>query len=299
MSLERARARGARLLAALAAAMVLAAAAPAPAEEDPAPMSREEFELRKERIAADAVDRSAGAMLRRLGIYERDAEYVDEEVRKRTEAGETGEQALAGVAGVGRADRIAKARRRLLEVHMPTEADRRRVLANFRAVEGDMAGAGIAAGSVRAAIPLIESTYNPMAFNIAERLGGETVKGMWQFTESTGRGYGLAVTRRGAADAAGDTDERYDPARSSAAARAYLDDLDAFEFANGCPAGDELILASYHMGQGNVNRKIRKYGCDFWAWRKDGEHGFGTHSYNYPALVLAGSGLMAELGAGR
>ena len=280
--------------AALASFALLAVLTPAAGEPS---LSREEFDRRKGEIARQSAVRAAEFMSARLRLFERDAAYVEEEVRKRVRTGRSEAEALDEVAGRGRGERIARARQRLLEVHFPAERDRDLVLRNYRAVAGAMQAAGFAPGGARSAIPLVESTYDPMAFNVAERLGGETVKGMWQFTESTGREYGLKVTSHGHEKASGDPDERYDPAKSSAAAKAYLGALDRFRFARGCPATEELILASYHMGQSNANRKIRKYGCDFWRWRKDGEDGFGAHSYNYPALVLAGRELMAELAA--
>ena len=296
MRVERFSWRGLRT--ALAFALAAAVGLPPAAAEEAAP-SREEFDRQKREIASDAAERLSESMAGRLRLFERDGDYVETEVEKRVRAGATEAAALDEVAGRGGAERIAQAKRRLLEVHFPSERARDAVLRNFRAVAGAIGAAGFAPGEARAAIPLVESTYNPMAFNVAERLGGETVKGLWQFTESTGREYGLAVTSHGHGEAAGDPDERYDPAKSSRAARAYLGALDRFPFANSCPATEELVLASYHMGQGNANRKIREYGCDFWSWRKDGRAGFGAHSYNYPALVLAGRELMAELGAAR
>lgn len=288
----------------LAAVAVVAAAfafPPPPAADDGAraPMSREEFDAHRQRIGAEAAAREGERLSAILRLFERDGDYVDEEVRRRVDRGEPEAEALDAVAGKGREERIASARRRLLEVHLPTERDRWRIEANHAAVEAAMAAAGFTAGDVFSAIPLVESTYDPTAFTIAARLGGETVKGMWQFTESTGRDHGLAVTSLGADEARRDPDERYDPRKSSLAARSYIDFLEGFEFASGCPATRELVLASWHMGQGNANRKIRKYGCDFWGWRKDGEDGFGTHSYNYPALVIAGGRLLNEMGVAR
>lgn len=291
------RAPAAPVLAALVFAVLAAAGPPPAAAEDGAAVSREEFERRRGEIARRAAERAAEFMIARLRLFERDGDYVEAEVEKRVRAGRSEAEALDEVAGRGRAERIARARQRMLEVHFPTERDRDAILRRYRAVAGAMRAAGFDPGAARSAIPLVESTYDPGAFNIAARLGGETVKGMWQFTESTGREYGLAVTSRGRGESAGDPDERYDPGKSSRAARAYLGALDRFPFADDCPAAEELVIASYHMGQGNANRKIRKYGCDFWSWRKDGEAGFGAHSYNYPALVFAGRELMAELGA--
>lgn len=296
MGLEHTR-RG-TLLASLLLALV-AAVASGPADTGAAAaeaaISREDFDRQRIRIAAEAAARHGESMAARLRIAERDRKYVEGEVRRRMARGQTEAEALNAVVGTGRAERIAKARRRLLEVHIPTENDQTRIRANFAVARDAMRSAGFASGSANVAVPFIESGYRPRAFNTADRIG-ETVKGMWQMTESTARDHGLKVTKLGASNGAADSDERYDPAKSSVAAKAYLELLENRDYARGCAATPELVLASYHMGQGNVDKKIAKYGCDFWTWRKDGEDGFGTHSYSYPALVLAGSQLLAEMG---
>ena len=297
MGLERRR-RGAllafrlALLATVACLPMMAAAATADGEPG---ISREDFDRQRARIAAEAAARHGESMAARLRIAEQDRQYVEREVRKRMDRGQSEAEALDAVVGADRAERIAKARRRLLEVHIPTETYRERIKSNFATVKDAIGGAGFAPGSVHVAVPFIESGYRPRAFNTAS-LTGETVKGMWQFTESTARDRGLKVTKRGESEAAVDTDERYDPAKSSVAAKGHLNMLEGYAFARSCTATPALVLASYHMGQGNVDKKIAQYGCDFWAWRKDGQDGFGTHSYNYPALVLAGQQLLAELG---
>lgn len=282
------------LLACRLALVAVVASGPAATGAEAA-ISREDFDRQRARIAAEAAARHGESMAARLRIAERDSEYVEGEVRRRMERGQTEAQAIDAVVGTGRAERIAKARRRLLEVHIPTEQDRERIGANFAAVQDAMRSAGFGSGSANVAVPFIESGYRPRAFNAASRIG-ETVKGMWQLTESTASEHGLKVTQLGESDGAADSDERYDPAKSSVAAKAYLKLLEDRDYARGCAAAPELVLASYHMGQGNVDKKLAKYGCDFWTWRKDGEDGFGTHSYSYPALVLAGSQLLAEMG---
>ena len=280
---------------ALLAAVVCVQATGA-ADGEPA-ISRDEFDRERHRIAAEAAARHGDFMVARLRIADLDRKYVDHEVRRRMDDGQSEAEALDAVVGTDRAERIGKARRRLLEVHIRTEIDREQIQANFAAVKSVIGSAGFASGSAHVAVPLIESGYRPKAFNMAS-LTGETVKGMWQLTESTARDHGLEVTKRGESDASVDADQRYDPAKSSIAAKAYLDMLEGYDFALGCAATPALVLASYHMGQGNVDKKIAKYGCDFWGWQKDGQDGFGTHSYNYPALVLAGQQLLAEMELG-
>ena len=258
-------------------------------------ISREEFDRRKKQIGRDSAAQKAVYLSRRISIYEEYGEHIKEEIQKRRDQGRSESDAVDEVAGRGREERIAKARQYLLERRVRNEQDKNLLRNNFNAVKKAMYNAGFTASQVHMAIPLIESDYDPMAFNIAERLNNETVKGMWQFTESTAKEYDLKVTRKGKNEAADDPDERYNPGLSSVAAMSYLEMLDRFRFANSCRATDELVLASYHMGQGNVNKKIRKYGCDFWQWKMDHRGGFGEHSYNYPALVLAGRQILREL----
>lgn len=76
-------------------------------------------------------------------------------------------------------------------------------------------------------------------------------KGIWQFTESTARRYGLKVNSY--------IDERSDPEKSTRAAAQYLDELyDMFKDWN-------LVLAAYNWGEGNVKRLIERSGLkDFW-----------------------------------
>lgn len=280
----------------LALSLMCVGRAASDAKANPKPnISQEEFDRQRKQIGRDSAAQKAIYLGKRLSIYEEYGEYVKEEIQKKRDQGRSESDAVDEVAGRGREERIAKARQYLLERRVRNEQDKKLLRDNFNAVKSAIYDAGFTAGQVHMAIPLIESDYDPMAFNIAERLNNETVKGMWQFTESTAKDYDLKVTRKGKNEAADDPDERYDPGRSSNAAKAYLDMLGKFDFAKSCLATEELILAAYHMGQGNVNKKIHKYGCDFWQWKMDHEDGFGEHSYNYPALVIAGRQILGEL----
>ena len=258
-------------------------------------ITREEFDRQMRILSKRGREIQAHLMIKRWSIFDEDSEYVEKEVQKKVREGIDENVAFEEVVGKEKEDRIEKAYFRLLHVHLPTEKDKNQIKNNFTAVKQAMTDAEFISDSIHIAIPLIESRYDVKAFNIATRLNNETVKGMWQFTESTAKEYGLDVTKKGKKQAGSDSDQRYNPKKSSQAAKRYLDQLNGFEFTHGCPATPELVLASYHMGQGNANRKIKKYGCDFWAWKKDGKDGFGTHSYNYPALVLAGRKLLTEL----
>jgi membrane-bound lytic murein transglycosylase D len=97
-------------------------------------------------------------------------------------------------------------------------------------------------------LPLIESGFKVKALSRARALG------LWQFIPSTGYKFGLNR----------DTwiDERLDPAKSTAAAISYLEELHQI-------FGDwTTVLAAYNCGEGTVLRKIRRqkinYLDNFW-----------------------------------
>ena len=97
-------------------------------------------------------------------------------------------------------------------------------------------------------LPLIESGYKVRALSRARALG------LWQFIPSTGYKFGLKRTAW--------VDERLDPAKSTAAAIAYLKELHRI-------FGDwSTVLAAYNSGEGRVLRIIRQqkinYLDNFW-----------------------------------
>ena len=97
-------------------------------------------------------------------------------------------------------------------------------------------------------LPLIESGFKVRAMSRARALG------LWQFISSTGYKFGLARNEW--------IDERLDPAKSTAAAIAYLKELHRI-------FGDwATVLAAYNCGEGTVLRVIRdqkiNYLDNFW-----------------------------------
>lgn len=96
-----------------------------------------------------------------------------------------------------------------------------------------------------AALPLVESSYNPLAVSTAGAVG------LWQFVAATARLNGLRVDWW--------VDERLDPIASTKAAARHLKDLyDHY--------GDwNLALAAYNAGSGFVDRAGgAREGADFW-----------------------------------
>jgi membrane-bound lytic murein transglycosylase D len=89
-------------------------------------------------------------------------------------------------------------------------------------------------------LPAVESGFNP---NARSRAGAV---GMWQFMKNTARMYGLTVSRH--------RDERKDPARSTAAAAEYLNDLLAM-FGLEDPF---LGICAYNAGEGKILSALRK-----------------------------------------
>jgi soluble lytic murein transglycosylase-like protein len=89
-------------------------------------------------------------------------------------------------------------------------------------------------------VAVIESALRPQAYSYAR------ASGIWQFVPDTARRYGLRVARS--------WDERRDPARSTAAAIAYLRDLHR-QFQSW-----PLALAAYNLGAGGVAEAVKRQG---------------------------------------
>ncbi len=89
-----------------------------------------------------------------------------------------------------------------------------------------------------ALLPMVESSYNPMAYSRAH------ASGLWQFIPSTGRNYNLTQDKW--------IDERRDVVASTNAALDYLQNIYEMH-------GDwQLALASYNWGEGAVGRAIQR-----------------------------------------
>ena len=89
-----------------------------------------------------------------------------------------------------------------------------------------------------ALLPMVESSYNPMAYSRAH------ASGLWQFIPSTGRNYNLTQDKW--------VDERRDVIASTNAALDYLQTIYEMH-------GDwHLALASYNWGEGAVGRAVQR-----------------------------------------
>jgi membrane-bound lytic murein transglycosylase D len=89
-------------------------------------------------------------------------------------------------------------------------------------------------------VAVVESSLRPQAYSWAH------ASGIWQFIPDTARAYGLRVTNS--------WDERRDPARSTAAAIAYLTDLHK-RFRDW-----PLALAAYNAGERRVDEAMKQQG---------------------------------------
>jgi soluble lytic murein transglycosylase-like protein len=78
-------------------------------------------------------------------------------------------------------------------------------------------------------------------------------KGLWQLIPSTAEAYGLRLGPLRGDRAFDPQDERHDPARSTAAAARYLEDL----YSTDAQASGLLVLASYNMGDTRMRRLLR------------------------------------------
>lgn len=116
-------------------------------------------------------------------------------------------------------------------------------------------------------VGLIESGFNPDARSYAGAVG------MWQFMKSTGRAYGLTISKK--------VDERRNVAISTVAAARHLRDLYSI-------FGDwYLALAAYNAGVGGVTRAMKRAGSDdFWHVARKGKLKRQTIEY-VPRFIAA------------
>jgi len=100
-------------------------------------------------------------------------------------------------------------------------------------------------------IALQESKFDPRAIGPSGSFG--VPKGLWQLIPSTAEAYGLRLGPLRGDRAFDPQDERHDPARSTAAAARYLEDL----YSTDAQASGLLVLASYNMGDTRMRRLLR------------------------------------------
>jgi soluble lytic murein transglycosylase-like protein len=100
-------------------------------------------------------------------------------------------------------------------------------------------------------IALQESKFDPKAIGPSGSSG--VPKGLWQLIPSTAEAYGLRLGPLRGDRAFDPQDERHEPARATAAAARYLEDL----YSTDAQASGLLVLASYNMGDTRVRRLLR------------------------------------------
>ncbi len=100
-------------------------------------------------------------------------------------------------------------------------------------------------------IALQESKFDPKAIGPSGNFG--VPKGLWQLIPSTAEAYGLRLGPLRGDRAFDPQDERHDPARATAAAARYLEDL----YSTDAQASGLLVLASYNMGDTRMRRLLR------------------------------------------
>ncbi len=100
-------------------------------------------------------------------------------------------------------------------------------------------------------IALQESKFDPRAIGPSGNSG--VPKGLWQLIPSTAEAYGLRLGPLRGDRAFDPQDERHDPARATAAAARYLEDL----YSTDAQASGLLVIASYNMGDTRMRRLLR------------------------------------------
>ncbi len=135
-------------------------------------------------------------------------------------------------------------------------------------------------------LALQESKFDPKAVGPSTRLGFP--KGLWQFTPSTAESYGLRLGPLRGEPSYDPSDERYDVAKSTAAAARYLEDMYTTE----AQASGLLVMASYNMGETRVRNLIRSMPDspaerNFWALLEKHRRQIPDETYNYVLRVVA------------
>jgi membrane-bound lytic murein transglycosylase MltF len=135
-------------------------------------------------------------------------------------------------------------------------------------------------------LALQESKLDPRAIGPSTRLGFP--KGLWQLTPSTAETYGLRLGPLQGEPSFDPVDERYDVAKSTAAAARYLEDI----YTTDAQASGLLVMASYNMGETRIRTLIRSMPKspaerNFWALLEKHRRQIPKETYNYVLRVVS------------
>lgn len=129
-----------------------------------------------------------------------------------------------------------------------------------------------------------ESNFRTDAIGPRTRFG--IAKGMWQFIPSTAERFGLKVGPDRDQRRFDPRDQRFDFAKSTAAAADYL----GFLFTTEAQASGLLVMSAYNWGEGNVERTLGRFGDDpatYNFWRLIQSQRIPDETYGYVLRIYA------------